>query len=129
MIKILSNEGFHMTDKECCVCYEKFIANMCFDKLCKLYDNLLSKKYNIKHEDEFFGENPVRCYNDRFECLTCKNIVCDTCILNMRDKNGATGDKDTIVCPICRTCDMRWRFTNLSLPTELLYDIKNINSK
>lgn len=126
MIEILYKEGFTFTDNECCVCYEKFINNICFDKLCKLYDNLLSKKYNIQSEDDFFGYNPVRCYNDRFECLTCRNVLCDTCIQNMPDENGATGDKETIVCPICRICDMRGRFTNLFLPTELLLEIKRL---
>lgn len=127
MIEILSEEGFTFTDKECCVCYEKFINNICFYKLCTLYDNLLVKKYNIQSEDKFFGDNPVRCYNDRFECLSCRSVLCDTCIQNIQDENGATGDKEDIRCPICRTLDIRGRFTFNLLPTELLLNIKGLN--
>ena len=91
MVKILTNEKFKFTENECCICYEKFIDNITFDELCKLYYRSFEEKYNL-NEHEFFGENPVRCYNDRFECITCKNVVCDTCISNIPQKDGGTGD-------------------------------------
>ena len=37
IIRILTNEGFKFTENECCICYEKFIDNISFDKFLKLY--------------------------------------------------------------------------------------------
>ena len=104
MLKVLTAEGFKFTKKECCICYEKFIENISFDELIKIFYNLFKEKYNIE-ENEFFGEEPVRCYNDRVECKTCLSIVCDTCLQNIPDKDGAIGDYniDEFICPVCRS--------------------------
>jgi len=124
MVDILSNEGFKITEKECCICYEKFIDNISFDELSKKYYKLFEKKYNT-NEDDFFGENPVRCYKDRFECLICRYLVCDTCIQNIPDKDGGTGDYvRPFSCPMCRTIDLRYQIGGEYLPSELLYDLK-----
>ena len=128
MVRILTNEGFKFTENECCICYEKFIDNICFDKLLKLY-NKFEEKY-ILNEDEFFGENPVRCYNDRFECLTCRNVVCDTCIQNIPQDGGAVGDfTEKFTCPMCRTEDYRFQVGSSNLSVEILRDIKNFKNK
>jgi len=136
MVRILTNEGFKFTENNCCICYEKFIDNICFDELLDLYSNLFKEKYNLNDdtghdEDEFWGENPVRCYNDRFECLTCKNVVCDTCITHIPQKNCATGGDFTekFTCPMCRTEDYRFLIGGEYLPIEILRDIKNLKNK
>ena len=129
MIRILTNEGFKFTENECCICYEKFIDNITFDKLLTLYHKSFEEKYNL-NEDEFFGENPVRCYNDRFECLTCRKVVCDTCIQNIPQENGATGDfTEKFTCPMCRTEDYRFQIGSSNLSVEILRDIKNFKNK
>jgi hypothetical protein len=125
MVKILTNEGFKFTENECCICYEQFIENVTFDKLLKLY-HTFEKKYNL-NEDEFFGEEPVRCYNDRFECITCRNVVCDTCIYNTPQKNGGIGDVyEKFICPMCRTADFRFKIGGKYLPVDILRDIKKL---
>ena len=130
MVKILTNEGFKFTENECCICYEKFIDNISYDKFLKLYWKSFEEKYNL-NEDDF---DDVRCYNDRFECITCKNVVCDTCIQITPDKNGAVGDfTEKFTCPICRTEDYRflimWEYDGKYLPVEILRDIKNLKNK
>jgi len=140
MVKILTNEGFKFTENECCICYEKFIDNITFDKLSQLYYRSFEEKYNLNEyeffgEDEFFNENPVRCYNDRFECITCKNVVCDTCIAATPQKHGGTGSDFTekFTCPICRREDYRFliksRYGGKYLPLEILRDIRNLKNK
>jgi len=102
MINFLTDKGFIFTKNECCICYEKFIDNISFDKLLKLAKEFID-------DDDFWGENPVRCYNDRFECLICRNVVCDTCIQNIPQQDGGTGDfTEKFICPICRTEDFRY---------------------
>lgn len=106
MIKFLNDKGFNFTKNNCCICYENFIDNISFD-------------------DDFWGENPVRCYNDRFECITCRNVVCDTCIQNIPQEDGATGDFTTkFICPICRKEDLRYKIGGNYLPVAILRDIK-----
>lgn len=129
MVRILTNEGFKFTENECCICYEKFIDNITFDKLLNLYHKSFEEKYNL-NEDEFFGENPVRCYNDRFECLTCRNVVCDTCIQNIPQDGGAVGDfTEKFTCPMCRTEVYRFQVGSSNLSVEILRDIKNFKNK
>ena len=129
IVRILTNEGFKFTENECFICYEEFIDNISFDKLCKLYYELFEEKYNL-NEDDFWGENPVRCYNDRFECSTCRNVVCDTCIQHIPQKDGAVGDfTERITCPMCRREDYRFRIGSSNLSVEILRDIKNFKNK
>ena len=130
MVKIITNEGFKFTENECCICYEKFIDNISFDKLCNLYYNLFKEKYNL-NEDEFWGENHVRCYNDRFECLTCRNVVCDCCIQRTPHEDESTGGDftDKFTCPMCRTEDFRYQIRGNYLPVEILCDIKQLKNK
>jgi len=123
MIKFLNDKGFNFTKNNCCICYENFIDNISFVELLKL-----SKKFI--DDDDFWGENPVRCYNDRFECITCRNIVCDTCIQNIPQEDGATGDFITkFTCPICRKEDFRYQINGKYLPVEILREIKNRHIK
>ncbi len=88
-------------------------------------------------------------WEDRFECLTCKNIICQGCywsftnhkvipdedIDNCRyygelDENGLVdgcpGKDCPIICPFCRTRDYKI-FYNNKMPYELLNEIKNRN--
>jgi len=117
---ILMNENV-VLDKECVVCYKKFINIKDSD----YYEFLNKIKEKYKIEQNFEDETTCLCYDARFECLTCKNIVCCSCIGNMPDnKNGKqlnkfamfcngyteevfetlTMDETGIVtCPICRT--------------------------
>jgi hypothetical protein len=150
-IEILLNEGIKITTEECCVCYEKFIHISC-DDLCDLYEKILEEnKYNVT-EDMLFCScaSTTLCYDDRFECLTCKNKVCYGCIMKMPDPDDEEcdnydGSKDTmeetgrITCPICKTKDFRLKITKhltdycgargrVFLPEEIIYDIKNISN-
>ena len=101
----------------------------------KIVHELFKEKYNLNDdtlndEDEVFGENPVRCYNDRFECLTCRKVVCDTCIQHIPQENGATGDfTEKFTCPMCRTKDYRFQIGSSNLSVEILRDIKNFKNK
>jgi hypothetical protein len=132
IITILIKEGFNFAKNECCICYEKFIDNLSSDELFKVYYKSLRKKYNLNDDnlddDLFWSE--LRCYSDRFECLTCRNVVCDTCIQNIPQEDGATGDfTTTFNCPICRTKDFRYKIDGNYLPVEILRDIKNLKNK
>ncbi len=145
-MEVLSNEGVNLHNEECCICYEKFIDISC-DKLFDLYEKIIEeeKKYIISIDDIDWG---TLCYDDRFECLTCKNKVCYGCIMKMPDPDekypDLAGDYDTmeetgrITCPICKTKDFRLKIQGRLkgnycgarggiLPEKLIYDIKNIN--
>jgi len=146
MMQVLSNEGVKLHKEECCVCYEKFIDTSC-DNLFDLYETLVEedKKYIIPDDDNWLWGS--LSYDDRFECLICKNKVCYGCIMKMPDPDddecdNYDGSKDTmeytgrITCPICRTKDFRLKIQGHLkggycgarggfLPEELIYDIKN----
>lgn len=149
-IEILLNEGIKITTEECCICYEKFIDISC-DDLWDLYEKILEEnKYNVTKDILFCScASTALCYDDRFECLTCKNNVCYGCIAKMEDPDDKEcdnydGSKDTmeetgrITCPICKTKDFRIKFTKHLkgycgarggvLPEKIIYDIKNISN-
>lgn len=149
MMEVLYNEGVNLHKEECCVCYENFIDSSC-DNLFDLYEKLVEedKKYVI--HDNYSWSWQSLSYDDRFECLTCKNKVCYGCIMKMPDPDekysDITGVYDNmeetgrITCPICRTKDFRLKIQGHLkggycgarggiLPEELIYDIKNQDLK
>jgi len=147
-MEILSNEGVKLHKEECCVCYERFINISC-NSLSDLYEKILEEnKYNVTNQILFcVCPSTTLCYDDRFECLTCKNKVCYGCIMKMPDPDDDEcdhydGSKDNmeesgrITCPICKTKDFRLKIQGHLkggycgarggiLPEELIYDIKN----
>jgi hypothetical protein len=147
-IEILLNEGITIRPDECCICYEKFIdINAC--DLGDLYEKILEEnKYNVTHDILLWScASNTLSYDDRFECLTCKNKVCYGCIMKMEDPDddiNIDGSKDNmemtgrITCPMCKTKDFRLKFTKHLkgycgarggvLPEEIIYDIKNISN-
>ena len=56
-------------NKECQICLKRFIklTNEQYNKFIKDNDELLP-------DDFFDDDNYCRCYEDRFECLKCKNV-------------------------------------------------------
>jgi hypothetical protein len=131
---------------ECSICYEKFIK-------------LTNKEFDIFYEDNkellpetFEDDNICRCYEDRFECLKCKNIICRACYWNFKnhkfkpddewiedyeasgnlDEDGMVegwpGEDCPIICPFCRTKDYKIFYGN-QIPYELLNEIKNKHFK
>ena len=69
----LQNINEITNDIECQICLEKFI------KLTnKEFNKFLADKKEILPAT-FEDDNCCRCYEDRFECLMCKNIVCEKC--------------------------------------------------
>jgi hypothetical protein len=127
---------------DCQICFEKFIklTNEQFYKLINDNKNILPKTF----EDD----NYCRCYEDRFECVKCKNIICERCYSNFNnhyfkpeeewigfyeaagalDDNsiaeGIPGVDCPIICPFCRTKDYKIFYGN-QIPYELLNEIKN----
>jgi hypothetical protein len=145
---ILNKEGV-LLNKECVVCFNKFINIK--DKNYSTFLAKIKEKYKLsKNNNNFEDETICLCYDARFECLICKNIVCCTCIMNMPDyENGKQLNKyamflndytkevfetlcmdetGIVSCPICRTKDYRLFYTGKErgvLPEEILYEIKN----
>jgi len=132
------------TDIECKICFEKFIklTNKQFDKFYKENEELLP--------ETFQDDNYCRCYEDRFECLQCKNIICQRCYWSFKNHQfkpqeslidyyeasgnldddgmveGCPGEDCPIICPFCRTKDYKIFYGN-QIPYELLNEIrKNI---
>lgn len=129
-------------DIECKICFEKFInlTNAEFDKFYKDNKEFLP--------ETFEDDNCCRCYEDRFECLKCKNIICRDCYWNFKnhkfkpdpddiemykycgwlDKDGMAegcpGEDCPIICPFCRTKDYKIFYGN-QIPYQLLNEIKN----
>lgn len=154
MMEVLYNEGVNLHKEECCVCYENFIDSSC-GNLYDLYEKLVEedKKYVIHDNCNWSWQS--LSYDDRFECLTCKNKVCYGCIMKMPDPddikridmfNNKNYFQDTmeetgrITCPICRTKDFRLKIQGHLkggycgarggiLPEELIYDIINQHLK
>lgn len=129
-------------DIECKICFEKFIklTNEEFDKFLDNNKELLTKT--------FVDDNYCRVYEDRFECLKCKNVVCQHCYWNFKNHKykphiddigiydaggmldddglaeGCPGEDCPIICPFCRTKDYKIFYGN-KIPYELLNEIKN----
>jgi len=127
---------------ECKICFESFITltNNNFDKFMKYNKDVLPETF----EDDYC----CRCYEDRFECLTCKILVCQKCYWNFKNHKfmpddehiedydyfgeldedgnveGCQGEDCPIICPFCRTKDYKIFYGN-KIPYELLNEIKN----
>ena len=137
----LQNVNEITNDIECKICLEKFI------KLTykELYKFLEDNKEILP--DTFEDDNCCRCYEDRFECLMCKNVICRMCYLNLKNHKvkpdecdigyyeycggldddgmveGCPGEDCPIICPFCRTKDYKIFYGN-QIPYELLNEIK-----
>jgi len=129
-------------DIECQICLDLFI------KLTyKEYDKFL--KDNEKLLPYTFEDDTCCClYQDRFECLVCKNIICQKCIWSLKNHkfipddwciddyeyfgeldedgfaDGVPGQDCPIICPFCRTKDYKIFYGN-QIPYEILNEIKN----
>jgi hypothetical protein len=127
---------------KCQICYEKFIklTNEEFYNFLEDNKELLPETF----EDNYC----CRCYEDRFECLTCKNIICKDCYwsfkyhkfrpdnefieefiyFNRLDENGLAegtpGEDCPIICPFCRVKDYKIFYGN-QVPYEILNEIRN----
>jgi len=134
------------SDIECQICFEKFI------KLTYEEFNIFLDNNKELLPQSFEDDNCCRCYEDRFECLKCKNIVCRMCYWNFKnhkfkpqndvikdyeylgylDENGfadgCPGEDCPIICPFCRTKDYKIFYGN-QIPYDLLSDIKNQSLK
>jgi hypothetical protein len=126
---------------KCQICYEKFIklTHKEFYKFLEDNKELIPNTF----EDNYC----CRCYEDRFECLTCKNIICKDCYWSFKnhkfrpdnefieefiyfdrlDENGLAegtpGEDCPIICPFCRTKDYKIFYGN-QVPYEILNEIK-----
>lgn len=153
--RILKKEHILLRE-ECVVCYRNFINIK--DSNYNLFLKKIKEKYNLTENEVHVFENDTTClcYDSRFECLTCKNNVCCSCLMNMPDlENGRELDGGAmfsngytevvyrimdmaytgiITCPICRIKDKRLYFYGYSdfsyirekLPEEVLRDIKQV---
>ena len=126
---------------ECEICFEKFIK-ITYEQFYKFYeDNKELLTIN------FYNNNCCRCYEDRFECLTCKHIICRECYWNLKNHKfkpeedwiedyevigildddgmveGCPGEDCPIICPFCRTKDYKIFYGN-QIPYELLNEIR-----
>jgi hypothetical protein len=132
------------SDVECQICFEKFI------KLTNEKFDIFYKENNDFLPDTFEDDNCCRCYEDRFECLTCKNTICRACYWSFKnhkfkpddeyiedyeasgnlDEDGLVegwpGEDCPIICPFCRTKDYKIYYGN-QIPYELLNEIKSKN--
>ena len=130
---ILITEGI-ILDEECVVCYKNFI-NVKDSNYIQFLEKIKEKYKLSETENRYFeDETTCLCYDDdyQFKCLTCKNKVCSSCIMNMpdvengkvedgydmfcndyaRDENGeivkiyrtlSMDETGIITCPVCRT--------------------------
>ena len=127
------------SDIECSICCEKFIK-LTYKQFYEDNKELLP--------ETFEDDNICRCYEDRFECLKCKNIICQKCFWNFKNHKfkpdddyiedyeyfgeldedgfaeGCPGQDCPIICPFCRTKDYKIFYGN-QIPYELLNEIKN----
>lgn len=133
-------------DIECKICFEKFI------KLTYTEFEIFYKDNEEFLPKTFYNDNFLRLYEDRFECIKCKNVVCEDCYCKFKnhkfkpydndiedyeyfgelDENGLVegrpGEDCPIVCPFCRTKDYKIFYGN-KIPYELLNEIKNRHFK
>ena len=133
-------------DVDCKICFEKFIklTDKEFVKFCKDNKELLPT---------FEDDNICRCYEDRFECINCKSVICQHCYWNLENHRfkphdehhiedyeyfgdldedglakGCPGVDCPIICPFCLTKDYKIFYEN-QMPYELLNEIKDIRFK
>jgi hypothetical protein len=130
------------SDIECQICFEKFIKLTYeeFKKFLEVNEGLLPQTF----EDDYI----CRRYEDRFQCLKCKNIVCKDCYWSFKNHKykphdhdvglyeyigrldedglaeGCPGEDCPIICPFCRTKDYKIFYGN-KIPYELLNEILN----
>lgn len=140
-------------DTHCGICYEPFIDIYKYvSKGEDFYDFLKKIKEEISPEISRSFDNEYCCkeFDERFECLVCKNMVCRSCIWSFVLKikpiqhirnhitddytdyvDGIQGEDGPISCPFCRTKDYReYYYPNFcKLPQDLLYEIKSIHLK
>ena len=135
-IKKILNQGIKLKSEECCVCYNNFV-DIIFEEVVQFLSYSQDCSYGL-------------IYNDRFECLTCKNKVCCGCIAQMPDPDDEECDNydesqdsmentGRITCPVCRTKDFRLKIIGHFkdccgvrggvLPEEIIHDIKNISNR
>ena len=131
-----------LSNIECKICDENFIklTNKQYDEFCVKNKQLLP--------ENFEGDNCCRIYEDRFECIKCKNMVCQHCYWNFKNHKfkphiddmcfyaasgtldddglaeGCPGEDCPIICPFCRTKDYKIYYGN-KIPYELLYELRN----
>ena len=98
--------------------------------------------------ETFEDDNCCRCYEDRFECLICQNIICRKCYWSFKNHKfkpaeedcemyeasgnldndgmveGCPGEDCPIVCPFCRQKDYKIFYGN-----QILNEIKNRHLK
>jgi hypothetical protein len=134
------------SDIECKICFEKFIklTNKQYHKFYEENAELLPESYD--------DDNNLRCWEDRFECLQCKNIICQKCYWSFKNHyfkpredlidfykasgnlnndgmvEGCPGEDCPIICPFCRTKDYKIFYGN-QISYELLNEIKNRHLK
>jgi hypothetical protein len=108
-------------DRECCVCYEKFI-NLQYNDYEEVIEEI-KIQYGEEECELFENEFPDwLCFDSRFICLTCKhNDMCYGCLIDLTNENISIYpecEKINIVnCPFCRS-------ETTILPQGLLDDIK-----
>lgn len=98
---ILQEEGV-LSDKECVVCYTRFIV-LDIDNYFEFLEKVRNK-YNLpkptrdigcKLEDRISGQ----LYINRFECVQCKSCMCNNCLYTIPDnKRGVVLDGYAMFC-------------------------------
>ena len=103
--QILETEGI-VLNKECIVCYNNFINIKDVTEHTEFVDKITEKyKLTNKQKCVFEDETLFLCYDDRFQCNTCNNLVCRRCVWNthqgivcakFRNKDGNNGGIRTL---------------------------------
>jgi hypothetical protein len=130
------------SDVECEICLEKFI------KLTHEQFDIFYKNNETILPQTFEEDNCSSCYEDRFECITCRNKICRKCYWSFKNHKyrpdndyiedydnftelyaaglveGCPGVDCPITCPFCRTKDFKIYYGN-KMPYELLNEIKD----
>lgn len=130
-------------DKECQICFQNFVK---FNSK-EYYEYLENNKHLL--DNNFEDDTCCRLYEDRFECLVCKNIVCRKCYWSFKghkykpqdeddiedaiyfgllDENGLIdaefpGDECPLICPFCKTTDYKIYYAKC-ISYELSNEIK-----
>ena len=105
----------YMTHIECSACFKNFV-NFTFAEFV-----LFVKKHKQQLPADFYSKYNNKCFNDRFECFTCEQLICRDCLIRKQYPH--------IVCPICNTqyfadCfDPRMSIINTRQRNQLLNDI------